>query len=204
MIKAIFFDLDGVLIDAKDWHYQALNKALSLYGYTISLDDHISVYDGLPTSKKLEILHNLKGLSPELFAPIKQFKKQYTDEIAKNERIYNFQIYKCIEKLSRHYNLACCSNSIIEFVEICLKRMGIIDFFDTWYGNDTVSYPKPDPEMYNKARDYFELLPEECLIIEDNENGIKAARASGCNLMVVSSPKEIYFDNIKKEIDKYK
>ena len=62
MIKAIIFDMDGVLIEAKDWHYEALNKALSLFGYEISRYDHLVTYDGLPTSKKLEMLSMERGL----------------------------------------------------------------------------------------------------------------------------------------------
>ncbi|HCF3308648.1 TPA: HAD hydrolase-like protein, partial [Pseudomonas aeruginosa] len=55
MIKAVIFDMDGVLIEAKDWHYDALNKALNLFGYNISRHDHLTSYDGLPTSRKLEM-----------------------------------------------------------------------------------------------------------------------------------------------------
>jgi len=50
-IKAIIFDMDGVLIEAKDWHYEALNKALRLFGMEISRYDHLVTYDGLPTKK---------------------------------------------------------------------------------------------------------------------------------------------------------
>ncbi|STK74080.1 2-deoxyglucose-6-phosphatase [Escherichia coli] len=50
-IKAILFDMDGVLIDAKEWHYEALNKALDLFGMKISRFDHLTTFDGLPTKK---------------------------------------------------------------------------------------------------------------------------------------------------------
>ena len=52
MIKAVIFDLDGVLIEAKDWHYESLNRALGLFGLEIPRDDHLVTYDGLPTKKK--------------------------------------------------------------------------------------------------------------------------------------------------------
>ena len=55
-IKAVIFDMDGVLIDAKDWHYEALNKALRLFGLEITRSEHETTYDGLPTKDKLEIL----------------------------------------------------------------------------------------------------------------------------------------------------
>lgn len=61
-IKAIFFDMDGVLIDAKEWHYEALNRALELFGMPISQVDHLTTFDGLPTRKKLEMLTLGRGL----------------------------------------------------------------------------------------------------------------------------------------------
>ena len=62
MIKAILFDMDGVLVDAKDWHYHVLNKALEKYGHFISIEDHVKTFDGLSTAKKLEILSKERGL----------------------------------------------------------------------------------------------------------------------------------------------
>ena len=55
-IKAVIFDMDGVLIDAKEWHYQALNKALAIVGEEIELSEHQSTFDGLPTKSKLDLL----------------------------------------------------------------------------------------------------------------------------------------------------
>jgi beta-phosphoglucomutase len=70
-IKAIIFDMDGVLVEAKEWHYKALNRALELFGYQISRYDHLTTYDGLPTSKKLEMLSLESGLPKELHKFIK-------------------------------------------------------------------------------------------------------------------------------------
>ena len=77
-IKAVLFDMDGVLIDAKDWHYEAMNKALSLFGYTIARYEHLTSYDGLPTSVKLEKLSVEKGLPRSLHKFINEMKQRYT------------------------------------------------------------------------------------------------------------------------------
>ena len=69
MIKLVIFDLDGVLIDSKEYHYEALNLALG-DKYKISREEHIRDYDGLPTSEKLKILSDRKGLSPSKFDQI--------------------------------------------------------------------------------------------------------------------------------------
>ncbi len=80
-IKAIIFDMDGVLIDAKDWHYEALNKALALFGFSISRYDHLVTYDGLPTKKKLEMLTMECGLPKGLHQFINDLKQIYTMEM---------------------------------------------------------------------------------------------------------------------------
>ena len=79
-IKAVIFDMDGVLIDAKDWHYEALNQALELFGYKISRYDHLVTFDGLPTKKKLEMLTIEKGLPKGLHKFINHMKQIYTME----------------------------------------------------------------------------------------------------------------------------
>ena len=77
-IKAILFDMDGVLIDAKEWHYEALNKALSHFGFLINRDAHLTTYDGLPTKNKLEKLSEAQGLPKGLHEHINKLKQKYT------------------------------------------------------------------------------------------------------------------------------
>jgi beta-phosphoglucomutase len=79
-IKAIIFDMDGVLIEAKDWHYEAMNRALGLFGLEITRQEHLTTYDGLPTKDKLLMLTRDKGLSPQLHSFINEMKQQYTME----------------------------------------------------------------------------------------------------------------------------
>lgn len=78
MIKAIVFDMDGVLIEAKDWHYEALNRALRLFGFEISRYDHLTTFDGLPTKRKLQILSAEHDLPAKLHDFINEMKQQYT------------------------------------------------------------------------------------------------------------------------------
>ena len=75
MIKAVIFDMDGVLIDAREWHFLALNRALGLFGYTIPLEEHLKTYDGLPTSKKLEILQIQHGLPTAIHSLVNKLKQ---------------------------------------------------------------------------------------------------------------------------------
>ena len=82
MIKLIIFDLDGVLIDSKQTHYEALNRALG-DDYAISIEEHLANYDGLPTRSKLNMLSERKGLPTDRHAFIARAKQKATVEILK-------------------------------------------------------------------------------------------------------------------------
>ena len=79
-IKAILFDLDGVLVDATEWHYEALNRALGLFGFNIARYEHLTTYNGLPTRKKLEMLSVEKGFPRGLQSLTHQIRQKYTRE----------------------------------------------------------------------------------------------------------------------------
>jgi beta-phosphoglucomutase len=200
-IKAVLFDMDGVLIEAKEWHYDALNRALSLFGMPISRFDHLTTFDGLPTRKKLEMLSLERGLPAELHEFINEIKQQYTMEIVHTQCKPSFVHEFALSRLkSMGYKIGVCSNSVRSSVEAMMEKAGLKQYIDIMISNEDVSAGKPNPEMYLKAMAHFELRAEECLIVEDNENGIKAARASGGHLLVVQEVSDTNFDNIYNRV----
>lgn len=200
-IKAVIFDMDGVLIEAKDWHYEALNKALQLFGMEISRYDHLVTYDGLPTKKKLEMLSSERGLPKELHTFINSMKQQYTMEIVYANCKPTFLHEFALSKLKNEgYKMAVCSNSIRNTIEIMMQKSALEQNFEFYVSNQDVNNGKPDPEMYNKAIEKLGFIPKECMIIEDNENGIKAARASGAWVMEVDVVEDVNYQNIQKHI----
>lgn len=200
-IKAILFDMDGVLIDAKEWHYEALNRALDLFGMPISRIDHLTTFDGLPTRKKLEMLTLERGLPRPLHEFINEMKQHYTMEIIHTRCKPHFRHEYALSKL-RHlgYRMAVCSNSVRNTVETMMQKTDMNKYLDLIVSNEDVDKPKPDPEMYIKAIQYFALDPQECLIVEDNENGIRAAKASGAHLLIVRTVDDTNFENIQRRI----
>lgn len=203
-IKAILFDMDGVLIEAKDWHYEALNKALNLFGMEISRYDHLVTYDGLPTKKKLQMLTKERGLPEGLHNFINDMKQLYTMEIVYAEckpRFYHEYALSALK--SEGYKMAVCSNSIRNSVEVMIRKAALSDYLDFFISNQDVTKGKPDPEMYNKAIERLNFVPKECMIVEDNENGIKAARASGANVMIVEEVEDVNYQNIMDHIKKF-
>jgi len=201
MIRAVIFDMDGVLIDAKDWHYEALNRALNLFGCAISRDDHLTTFDGLPTKDKLKILSDEQKLPLKLHDFINQLKKAYTIELIHTKCKPVFHHQYALSKLSSNgYKLAVCSNSIRLTIELMMKKAGLEKYLDFIISNQDVSKSKPDPEMYKLAISRLGLTPKECLILEDNENGIKAAMASGANLLKIDNINEVNLSNIFNKI----
>lgn len=200
-IKAVIFDMDGVLIEAKDWHYEALNKALGLFGMEITRYDHLVTYDGLPTKKKLEMLSTERGLPTELHPFINEMKQQYTLEIIYAQckpRFHHEYALSCLKQ--EGYKLAVASNSIRKTVEIMMERSALMGYLEFYLSNQDVLIGKPDPEIYLKAINQLELSPKECLIIEDNEKGIQAAKASGAWVMEVAEIEDVNYQNIMNHI----
>ena len=200
-IKAVLFDMDGVLIDAKDWHYEAMNKALSLFGYTIERYEHLTSYDGLPTSVKLEKLSVEKGLPRSLHKFINEMKQRYTmTECHNKSRPVFIHEYALSRLKSEGYKIAVCSNSIRKTIETMMDYAGLSSYLDLIMSNEDVKKSKPNPEIYLTAMERFGLKPEECLICEDNENGIKAAESSGGNLLKIKTTADVNYTNIIKRI----
>ena len=200
-IKAIIFDMDGVLIDAKDWHYEALNKALNLFGYTISRYDHLITYDGLPTRKKLEMLTLERGLPKSLHSFINEMKQQYTMEIIYQKCKPIFYHEYALSKLKAEgYKIAVASNSIRHTVEMMMEKSNLYQYLEFMLSNQDVTKAKPDPEIYQLSISRLNLKPEECLIAEDNINGIKAAQAAGAHVYEVDTISDVNYQALKSAI----
>lgn len=200
-IKAILFDMDGVLIEAKDWHFDALNRALDLFGMAISRYDHLVTYDGLPTKKKLEMLSLERNLPTALHRFINKMKQNYTMELVLNKCKPVFYHEYALSRLGHDgFRMAVCSNSIRNSIELMMDRSNLGQYLEFMISAEDVNMGKPNPEIYNLAISRMMLKPEECLILEDNEHGIQAALASGAHLMRVNSVEDVNYPNIRRRI----
>jgi beta-phosphoglucomutase len=200
-IKAVVFDMDGVLIDAREWHYESLNRALGLLGYEITRYEHLTTYDGLPTKRKLRMLSVERGLPEELHGFLNALKQQYTLELVSTrcKPVFHHQ-YALSQLKASGYRLGVASNSVRRTVEEMMERSDLMRYLDVMISNEDVSRPKPDPEMYLAAMDRLGVQPEETVIVEDNENGVKAATAAGAHVLVVEGPDDVTLDAITAQI----
>jgi len=206
MTKLIIFDLDGVLVEAKQIHYDTLNQALKEIDekYIITEAEHLSTYDGLKTTQKLEILTKSKGLHPEFYDDIWYRKQHLTIEAISQLQpdLQKIELFK--ELRDRGYKLACASNSIRRSVLVMLAKIGIIEYMDLIISNEDVKNSKPHPEMYWKAMSMMSVLPEETLIVEDSPHGLLAASRSRANVLRVDNPKDLVISKIIRKLEETK
>lgn len=196
-IRAIIFDMDGVLIDAKDWHYEALNRALNLFGFNISRYDHLVTFDGLPTRKKLEMLSREHGLPSGLHAFLNDLKQAYTTELIHARCKPRFQHEYALARLhAEGFNLAVASNSVRASVELMMEKSRLRSYLDAIVSNQDIPHPKPAPDIYLKAAGTLGIPPAECLVLEDNPHGIASARAAGCPLLIIQDINEVTYERI--------
>ncbi len=200
MIKFIIFDLDGVLVDAKQIHYEALNQALGEQ-YSIEWNEHLSTYDGLKTTQKLDMLSEKKGLPIDSHRDIWEHKQELTLEKLRALEP-NVVLIQTMENLvTEGYKIAVCSNSIRKTVLTVLSKLGIMEFMDLVISNEDVKNSKPHPEMYWKAISMMSCLPEETLIVEDSPYGLLAAARSKSHILRVKNTKETNYNNIYNKLN---
>ena len=203
MINTLIFDLDGVLVDTKIIHFKALNKALEFYqkGSKIKFHDHVKIYDGLSTEKKLKILNDLKQLNPRFNKKVSKLKQKYTAEFLRKDIKYSKKLFSLFKKLSKEYKICVATNAVSETLSICLSKLKIEKFVDFKISNQNVKCPKPHPEIFLKCMIETYSKPQETLIIEDSYIGRTAAQESGGHLLPVKKLNDVNYMFIKKSIN---
>jgi len=188
MIDLVLFDLDGVLVDTKKIHFEALNEALMEYGYpVISVTEHLTRFDGKTTNDKLDML----GIQGDIKEKIHTHKQSVTytklDTIQPNPDITEL----FVELKRRGMKICVCSNALPMTVDKCLTALELYDYIDSVYTSQDVKNSKPHPEIFWKAMSEWNAYPEYTTIIEDSPLGLSAAWNTNANVVRVSSPDEV-------------
>ena len=200
MTKLFIFDLDGVLVDACDWHRDALNEALQeVCNYVISEEEHVSTFNGIPTKEKLKILSQRGIVDESLHSQINDLKQEKTISIIEKNANIRQEKIDLIDELKRNnHHVACYTNSIRRTAKLMLQKTGILDKFDFVLTNQDVKAPKPAPDGYLQVMEKFGVASENCYIIEDSPKGLKAAYASGANVIEVKNADEVDLNLIRR------
>jgi beta-phosphoglucomutase-like phosphatase (HAD superfamily) len=157
-IQLIIFDLDGVLMDSRELHYEALNRALKDIDekYVISLEEHLAKYDGRPTTAKLNMLTAEKKLPKELHNQVWKSKQDKTFEVINDSYKYDNRLRSVLAGLKdRGYTLYCASNSIYKTLQLMLLRKGLLEYFDFILSCEDVLHPKVTSHLSGSASNLF-------------------------------------------------
>lgn len=202
MIKLAVFDMDGVLVNARELHYQALNQALVEAGYpAITREEQATTYEALPTRQKLRIYSDKRGLPVEQQDAIAARKQEITLQMVSLLKLDEGKIEMLRQLQLDGIKIFCASNAVPESMAAMLKVTGLYDWIETRLSNKDVDNCKPHPEIYHKAMALAGVTPAETLIIEDSPVGKMAAVHSGAWLCEVSGPEEVTYARVRGQID---
>lgn len=192
MIKAVLFDMDGVLIDARNWHFEALNAALSPFGFNINEELHLSKLDGLPTKVKLNYLTDNFDLPKSIHELIFNLKQDLTNRLASYNCKPNVQHLEMLSNLKHlDIKIGVVTNSIRRTSQLMLDLAGITTYVDVLVTNEDVERSKPFPDPYLKALEILHLKSGDVLVIEDSQHGIEAAMNAKCRFLEIRNPSDL-------------
>ena len=181
MLKGVIFDMDGVIINSEPVHYEAYRQVLEELGceeeYTYEIYQKTV---GSTQYRVVEEIINRFGLTLSV--------EEIQDRgLKKQSEIFKTEGYPpvpgAVELIRKLHNaglkLAVASSSVEALIEESIRGIGVTEYFDRMVSADTLDKPKPEPDVFLLAAQELGLSPDECIIIEDSENGVLAAKAAG-------------------------
>ncbi len=179
MLKAIIFDMDGVLIDSTGYNFKSFNKVLEKYDVVLKNTDFLKKHLGRSLRDQLKQIEKDYNLKEEIDHD--QFSKEalkYQLEFMKHDLVPNKILHKFIAAAKKKgIKLAVATSSPKERARIILNSLDILNKLDTLVTCDDVIKHKPAPDVFLKAAKNLKVNPKDCVVIEDALNGIKAAKA---------------------------
>lgn len=187
IIRAVLFDMNGVIIDDEHLHYAGTKQVFADAGAEISDRDFMEFIVGRTDKEGFILLMEKHKIDrSKLDGMVKGKEGYYADNIAGNIRTYD-GVIELIEYLSGKYELALVSGAARREVEMILDHFGVRRYFNAIISGDDIIHGKPDPEPYLKAITLLGLKPENCLAIEDSLNGIRSAHNAGLKCIGITT-----------------
>ena len=183
IMKAILFDMDGVIVDTMGMHHEATIRSLSGSGVRVSREE-LKKFDTMRSSDAFRQLLSSKteGEIEDLIAKKYEYLRKRASGIKPFRGFLDFFF-----KVKGRYPLAVVSSSRRGFIEFILSQIGELEAFECIVGAEDVSRGKPHPEGFLKAASLLGVGPLECLVIEDSIFGIKSAKAAGAKCIAVTT-----------------
>jgi len=190
MLRAIFFDFNGVLVDDEPLHCALFQKTLSERNISLSREDYYQKYLGFDDHDAFAAVLKDRGENPseELVQALIDTKARYYDQEMKKKDLFVPGAVEFVKKAADHYYLGVVSGALRREITVWLEKGGIKDCFQALVAAEDTDKGKPDPEGYLRALDSLNrdfvpsseiVLPQECIVLEDSIWGIEAAQKAG-------------------------
>lgn len=186
-IKAVLFDMDGLMIDSEPLHYQAFNTVLKKYGKYLTEEENKERYIGLSDEDQSQDIISRFNLAISTEELILRKQKTFI-EILKNQIISQPGLIELLKKLDQKaYKTAIASSSPKEVIEAVIEGLSISDFIDDYVSAEEVENGKPAPDVYLLTAKKLGVNPSECLVLEDAPRGVQAGKSAGMTVFAIPS-----------------
>ena len=183
MLRAIFWDNDGVLVDTERLYLQASREALTQAGTTLSEAQYVAIVLGAGTS--ILDLARQRGAGEAEITRLRGWRNTRYAELLATESTACADVPGVLAALHGRYQMGIVTSSLREHFDIIHRRVGLLPFFDWVLLREDFTHTKPHPEPYLKAIARSGCRADECVVIEDTERGLTAARAAGLRCLIV-------------------
>lgn len=187
-IKAVVFDLDGVLVNTDRFHYLAWKRILEELGKEFSVEDNEQI-KGVARSKSLEILLQMKNITMSEVEKMRVLRKKnnlYLEYITEIDEEYLLEGVEEFLELLKFNGLRTAIASTSDNTSLVLEMTGLKKYFDVVIDGHKVKAPKPNPEVYLVCAMELQMEPDECAVFEDSRAGVLSAKRAGMKVVAVS------------------
>ncbi len=192
-VKAVLFDLDGVLVDTAIYHFQAWRRLAAELGYSFSVVDNEQL-KGVSRVESLELILNWAGLEKSetekavLLTKKNQWYLELIEQLSPEHLLAgSLDVLKKLREKDIRIALGSASKNALGILE----KTGIVDYFDALIDGNVVQLSKPNPEVFLKGAEALGIEPACCLVLEDAQAGIDAARAAGMQVIGVGQAEHL-------------
>ncbi len=191
MVKAIFWDNDGVLVDTEVLYFQATQSVLAENSIRMTRDQFIQI--SLEEGRSAFMLAIEQGMSPKAIAHLREERNRRYSDLLQNGALLLDDVIDTLSRLRNKVRMGIVTSSRQEHFDIIHANTDILPYFDFVLTRKDYKRSKPNPDSFLKAMKHCELTREECLIVEDSERGLAAANAAGIHCVIV--PNELTRNN---------
>jgi beta-phosphoglucomutase family hydrolase len=180
--KGLIFDCDGTLVDTMPLHFLAWQKAMAAVGIKIS-EEQFYAFSGMPTIKIIETLAAEQNVVCDVEAAAHEKERLFLENMESLEPVH--RVMEIVHREHRRRKMAVASGGWNSVIKRSLGAVGLQDMFDAIVGADEVEHGKPAPDIFLEAARRLGLQPADCLVYEDGDLGIQAAKAAGMEVIDV-------------------